>query len=144
MSAATAGVAAKSIMSAKSTIGTATGGTKQVANSALYYTGKNDLGLAYGSSMTSVTGGKAADSFYASRYSTALDGGDGADTVYLTGAAADWKIGTKALAGTKGSFSYGSDASLTLTNAKTNAQVTVRQIEAYAFYNDLTLSVTRS
>ena len=135
---------AAKIWAAKSNVSTATGKTAAVLNSSLYYTGKNDLGLAYGSKMNSVKGGLVSDIFYASNYSSTLDGGDGSDVVYLAGVAADWKVGDAALSATPktgpGTLNYGSATSLTLTNSKTNAVLTVTQIEKYAFFNDVKLS----
>ena len=140
MSDAVAALSAGKIMgSGKSPVPTATGGSTAVLNSSLFYSGKNDLGLAYGSQMVSVTGGSSADSFYVSSYSATLNGGAGTDTVYLTGSAADWALNGSVLTGKSGTLDA-SAASLTLSNKKTSAVLTLKAIEAYAFYNDATLS----
>jgi hypothetical protein len=50
------------------------------------------MALSYGSQFTKVVGGTAADKFYASNYSTDVNGGEGVDTLYLQGTAKDWVI----------------------------------------------------
>lgn len=69
-------------------------------------------------------------------------GGDGTDTIHLAGVAADWKVGGAALAATSkpATLNYGSATSLTLTNTKTKAVLTVTSIEKYDFFNDIKLS----
>jgi serralysin len=56
------------------------------------YSGKNAMALSYGSQFTKVVGGTADDKFYASNYSTDVNGGQGVDTLYLQGTAKDWVI----------------------------------------------------
>ena len=56
------------------------------------YSGKNAMALSHGSQFTKVVGGTAADKFYASNYSTDVNGGEGVDTLYLQGTAKDWVI----------------------------------------------------
>jgi hypothetical protein len=92
--------------------------SKKVALSATLYNGKNNLALSYGSTYSGVTGGKAADKFYVGNYSTKINGGDGSDTVYLSGTAKDWTI----------------DANKTTATSKAGVTVEMKNIEAVAFY----------
>lgn len=95
------------------------------------YTGSNNVALAYGSKITEADGGKSDDVFYASNYSTLLNGGDGIDTLYLTGSATDWTSSDKvSLVAKGGSF----HSPVILTNKKTNAKISINQIEKYSFY----------
>jgi hypothetical protein len=96
------------------------------------YSSLNNTGLANGSTFASIKSGSGDDTFYVSSYDSALDGGAGSnDTVYLTGAASDWKYANdSALSNYTLS---GSD--VTLKNATTNAQITLKNIEKYAFYD---------
>ena len=127
-----AAVGAKSIWAAKSDVANAKGTFVSTLNSSLYYTGKNDVGLAYGSTISSVKGGSGKDVFYAANYESALDGGGGTDDiVYLQGSEAQWQYeGGSALAG--GSLS-GSD--VTLINKISNIKLTLKGVENYQFYN---------
>jgi len=104
---------------------------------AQYYSSLNNTGLANGSTFTSIKSGSGDDKFYVSSDDSALDGGAGSnDTVYLTGTASDWKYANdSALSGYALS---GSD--VTLKNATTNARLTLKNIEKYAFY-DTTSSI---
>jgi len=137
---ATAAAWAKKIWGSNVNIKNATGALVPTLISSLYYTGKNNLGLAYGSMMSSVKGGSSVDEFFASGYSSSLDGGNGTDTIHLAGVAADWTLGDVALGATTkpATLNYGSATSLTLTNKKTKAVLTVKNIEKYAFFNDIT------
>lgn len=100
---------------------------KKVTLDKTLYDGKNNLSLSYGSSFSSVTGGTKADKFYASTYSTIIDGKEGADTVFLQGTAKDWVIETDKSKAT----------------SKSGAVITLRNIEAIAFYK-ATESLVRS
>jgi Metallo-peptidase family M12B Reprolysin-like len=83
------------------------------------YNGKNALALSYGSKVTAVVGGSAADKFYASNYNTEIDGGQGADTLYLQGTVKDWTI----------------DRDRGLATAKTGgATIKFRNVEAIGYY----------
>lgn len=96
------------------------------------YTGNNNVALAYGSKITEAKGGKADDAFYVSTYTSTLLGGDGNDTVYLTGKATDWTTSSNTSLLAKGG-TLGSD--IVLTNKTTQAQITLSGIEKYAFYS---------
>ena len=94
------------------------------------YMGLNNVGLAYGSQITSVKGGSAADVFYTSTAADAvIDGGAGDDTVYLAGTAADWVQ-------TQGTGTY--------TNAKLSRSVSLSNIEFIKYYNADTYATTHS
>ncbi|NBX53844.1 MAG: hypothetical protein EBT70_02020 [Betaproteobacteria bacterium] len=83
------------------------------------YNGKNALALSYGSKVSAVVGGSAADKFYASNYDTEIDGGEGTDTLYLQGTAKDWTI----------------DRDRGLATAITGgAKIKFRSIEAISYY----------
>ena len=105
------------------------------------YNGQNTVGLAFGSHITSVTGGSAKDQFYVNGSDdVTIDGGAGTDdTVYLAGSAADWKIVATqtALTGTTGTLA----ADTKLTNG--TETLTLKNVEKFAFYN-LTDSLTHT
>ncbi len=83
------------------------------------YNGKNTLALSYGSKISKVVGGSAADKFYAGNYSTQVDGGSGTDTLFLQGTAKDWVI----------------DRSQGVATAKTGgAAIKFSNIEAISYY----------
>lgn len=96
---------------------TSKGASKVTLDKALY-DGRNNLALGYGSSFASVTGGSAADKFYASTYSTTIDGGNGVDTVMLQGTVKDWTI----------------DAAKTTATSKSGTVISMKNVEAIAFY----------
>jgi hypothetical protein len=108
-----------------------------VAYKAQLYSSLNNTGLANGSTFASIKSGSGDDQFYVSSYNSALDGGAGSnDTVYLNGAASDWKY-----ANDSALSNYAlSGSDVTLKNATTNAQITLKNIEKYAFY-DTTSSI---
>ncbi len=110
------------------------------AQTDMAYTGKNNVSLAYGSKLTEVKGGSADDAFYVSNYSSTLSGGAGTDTVYLSGTAKDWSMSTNAVLSSKGGTF---NSSVVLTNLKTNAQITVSNVEKYYFYS-ATASLTKT
>jgi Ca2+-binding RTX toxin-like protein len=87
------------------------------------FDGKNTLGLAWGSTYAEIKGGSANDRFYASTYSSTVDGGAGQDTLYLQGSAKLW---TQA-AGNGGATTY--------THKTTGAVITARGFEAVAYYS---------
>lgn len=93
------------------------------------FDGRNTLGLAWGSRFTSVTGGAAADRFYAGTYTTTVSGGAGQDTLYLQGTARDWTQGVNGQGHT------------TYTHRLTAGVVTARDIEAVAFYRSAAAAV---
>ena len=84
------------------------------------YNGKNNLALAFGSKYSTVNGGSAADTFYASTYSATVDGNGGTDKLYLTGKASDWTI---------------NKAAGTATNKTSQAVITYKNIETIAYYS---------
>jgi hypothetical protein len=128
---------ANKIWAAKSQVANAAGAPVSTLNSSLYYTGKNDVGLAYGSTISSVKGGSGDDKFFAANYNSTLDGGGGtSDTVYLQGSAAQWQYeGGSALAAV-GSTSPGSlsGSDVTLINKISNIKLTLKGVEKYQFY----------
>lgn len=96
------------------------------------YNGQNTVGLAFGSHITSVTGGSAKDQFYVNGTdNVTIDGGAGDDTVYLTGSASDWSFvdSLTAISAAGGTIS----GAATLTNGKET--VSLQRVEKYAFYN---------
>ena len=98
--------------------------------SAATYMGLNNVGLAFGSQVTSAMGGTAADVFYTSTDSdVTIDGGAGNDTVYLAGAEADWD---------------NSSNTNTYINSKLGRTVTVSNVEAIKYYKADTYATTHS
>jgi len=94
------------------------------------YMGLNNVGLAYGSQITTVRGGSSNDVFYAGTDNdVSIDGGLGNDTLYLAGTQADWQ--------------FKSDTS-TYFNAKLARSVKVSNIEAVKYYKADSLSTTHT
>jgi hypothetical protein len=92
------------------------------------YMGLNNVGLAYGSQVTTAKGGSVGDVFYTSAAAdVAIDGGDGNDTVYLAGTAADWV-----------------QSQGTYTNAKLSRSVSLSSVEVVKYYNADTYATTHS
>lgn len=92
------------------------------------YMGLNNVGLAYGSQVTTAKGGSVGDVFYTSAAAdVAIDGGDGNDTVYLAGTAADWV-----------------QSQSTYTNAKLSRSVSLSSVEVVKYYNADTYATTHS
>ena len=92
------------------------------------YMGLNNVGLAFGSQVSTAKGGSASDVFYTSTDTdVSIDGGAGIDTVYLAGTAADWVA-------TQGSY----------TNAKLSRSVSVTSVEVVKYYNADTYATTHS
>jgi hypothetical protein len=92
------------------------------------YMGLNNVGLAYGSQITSAKGGAAGDVFYTSSATDVeIDGGDGTDTVYLTGTASEWIAQNNVY-----------------THARLSRSVTLTNVEAVKFYNADTYATTHS
>jgi len=93
------------------------------------YSSKNNTGIGYGSILSEVWGGYGNDKFYAGNYTSSLDGGDGTgDTVYLTGAFADWIYAD----GTTLEGSSFTDRSVTLKNTKTAQDLKLKNIETFS------------
>lgn len=92
------------------------------------YMGLNNVGLAYGSQVSTAKGGISGDVFYTSAQAdVAIDGGDGNDTVYLAGTAADWIQNQD-----------------TYTNAKLSRSVSLSSVEVVKYYNADTYATTHS
>ena len=91
------------------------------------FDGRKTLGLAWGSQMKEVKGGKGDDSFYASDYSTTIDGGSGNDTLYLQGTAKLWTSAT-------------ANGVTTYTNVVTNKTISAKGIEAIKYYTSTSAS----
>jgi serralysin len=84
------------------------------------YNGRNNLALAYGSRYSQIEGGAGSDTFYASSYSTTIDGKGGSNKLYLMGSAKDWII---------------DQAKGTAVNATTKAVISYKNIQSFAFYS---------
>lgn len=82
------------------------------------YSGLNNVGLAYGSKLTTVRTGAANDVIYAADYSTSIDGGAGSNTLYLQGTSKDWKVSADKTTATKGATT-----------------ISLRNIQAINFYS---------
>ncbi len=96
------------------------------------YYGYNNVGVAKGSQISTVTGGTATDVIYAnSLRSLTIDGGKGTDTVFLGGASGDWKATGKA-----GNQIY--------TNSVTKQKVTLKNVEAVKFYDMASADLSHS
>ncbi len=92
------------------------------------YVGLNNVGLAYGSRVTSASGGSAGDVFYTNTIDDVeIDGGAGTDTVYLAGTAADWLAQNN-----------------TYTNSRLSRSVTLTSVEVVKYYNADTAATTHS
>ena len=92
------------------------------------YMGLNNVGLAYGSHISTAKGGSASDVFYTSTTAdVSIEGGDGNDTVYLAGTAADWV-----------------ESQGTYTNAKLARSVSLSSVEAVKYYNADAYAITHS
>lgn len=85
----------------------------------------NNVGLAYASSLSSVTGGSAGDVFYAAHYNASIDGAGGSDKLMLYGSAANW---TSSIDSNTGDLIY--------TNSSDATKITTRNIEAIGYYSD--------
>ena len=82
------------------------------------YDGKNNVGIAYGSIVDSVIGGSGNDIIYANADGDIIDGGAGANTVYLPGSQSDWTI-TNGANGVKQALHNVTNKVTTLTNIQT-------------------------
>lgn len=92
------------------------------------YMGLNNVGLAYGSHISTAKGGSASDVFYTSTtVDVSIEGGDGNDTVYLAGTAADWV-----------------ESQGTYTNAKLARSVSLSSVEVVKYYNADAYAITHS
>ncbi len=87
------------------------------------FDGKKTLGLAWGSTFSVVKGGSAGDAFYASNYSSTVDGGAGVDTLYLQGSAQLWSETTVSANEKK------------YTHVTSGSVITARGIEAIKYYS---------
>ena len=97
------------------------------------YTGKNNVAIAYGSIVDTVIGGAGNDIIYANADGDMIDGGGGANTVYLPGSQSDWTITTDSATG----------AQLARNNA-TNKVTTLKQVQTIAYYNPITTALTHA
>lgn len=101
--------------------------------------GMNNVGLAYGSYLDTVKGGSASDAFFVDANnidnSQSIDGGAGADIVYLNGNASEWSVsdwnGTSATNGTA-------------TNKLTQKIITLSNIENIKYYDSKVYATTHS
>ena len=98
------------------------------------YMGLNNVGLAYGSAISTVKGGSASDTFYdaATSGTVSIDAGAGDnDVLYLAGTAADWAK----------SQSNGVDV---YTNSKLGRTVNTMGMNSVRYYNASTYSTTHT
>ena len=96
------------------------------------YMGLNNVGLAYGSEVTSAKGGAANDTFFdaATSGSVTIDAGAGAnDLVYLAGTAADW---------------VRSNDGASYANSKLQRTVTMRGVDTVRYYDANTYKTTHA
>jgi uncharacterized protein YjdB len=86
------------------------------------YSGLLNLGIAYGSVITSVQGGTKEDKIFANEAASSMtiDGGAGQDIAYLAGDAADWSV---------------DQANKIYTRASTGQSITLHNIETVSFYD---------
>ncbi len=100
------------------------------------YMGLNNVGLAFGSQVTTAKGGSAVDVFYASLDNdVAIDGGAGNDTVYLAGVEDDWRFDAQ-------TSSYENiNASIALAQ---RVKVTVSNVEAIKYYKADSVPITHT
>jgi hypothetical protein len=92
------------------------------------FDGRKTLGLAWGSQITEVKGGEADDAFYASDYSTTIEGGAGNDTLYLQGASNQWTSAAAA------------NGVTTYTKVGTSTTISAKGIEAIKYYTSTSAS----
>ena len=92
------------------------------------YSGLLNLGIAYGSVITSVQGGTKEDKIFANEAASSMtiDGGAGQDIAYLAGDAADWSV---------------DQANKIYTRASTGQSITLHNIETVSFYDPATTSL---
>jgi hypothetical protein len=94
--------------------------------SAATYMGLNNVGLAFGSQVTTAKGGSAVDVFYANLDNdVTIDGGAGDDTVYLAGVEDDWLFDAQT------STYENINANIALEQ---RVKVTVSNVEAIKYY----------
>ena len=97
------------------------------------YDGKNNVGIAYGSVVDSVIGGSGNDIIYANADGDTIDGGAGANTVYLPGTQSDWTITTDNATGAK-----------LARNNTTSKVTTLKQVQTIAYYDPATTALTHA
>ena len=108
---------------------------KSLQSSATYM-GLNNVGLAFGSQVTTAKGGSAVDVFYTSLDNdVTIEGGDGDDTVYLAGAEDDWRFDAQT------STYENINASLALAQ---RVKLTVSNVEAIKYYKAETAATTHT
>jgi len=90
----------------------------------------NNVGLAYHSSIKSLTGGSGSDVVYVSNYDVSIDGGSGVDKVYLPGDALNWTRTEKNQS--ESDYSNGSTT------------VRLNSVESVGFYKSENVSLTHS
>jgi hypothetical protein len=93
------------------------------------YFGFNNVALAYGSQIDSITGGGASDTYFAGDQSITITDNGGSNKVYLSGSSSDWTYDSGAGTYTKGS------QTVTLAGSGTYA---------VAYYNASTTAMTHS
>ena len=109
--------------------------------SAATYMGLNNVGLAFGSQVATAKGGKAVDVFYTTLDNdVTIDGGDGDDTVYLTGVEADWRLDEQNSTDETQTYEH----LKTRTEDQSGLRVTVNKVEFIKYYNPEKVATTHS
>jgi hypothetical protein len=104
--------------------------------SAATYMGLNNVGLAFGSQVTTAKGGSAVDVFYANLDNdVTIDGGAGDDTLYLAGVEDDWLFDAQT------STYENINANIALEQ---RVKVTVSNVEAIKYYKADSVPITHT
>ncbi len=104
------------------------------------------MGLSYGSKISEAVGGSANDAFFASLYDTRVAGGQGVDTLHLSGKSSDWNFMNLA----NNTTTVNRDGSLGITGSGeivhkiTQQKIHVTGIEKVKFYNPISRSSLNS
>lgn len=109
--------------------------------SAATYMGLNNVGLAFGSQVTTAKGGEAVDVFYtALDNDVTIEGGDGDDTVYLTGVEDDWRLDEQNSTADTKTYEHLKSR----TADQSGLRVTVNKVEFIKYYNPEKVATTHS
>jgi Metallo-peptidase family M12 len=107
------------------------------------YMGLNNVGLAFGSQVTTAKGGAATDVFYTTLdNSVDLYGGNGDDTVYLVGSEDNWRLDESVSTGDI--QTYENLATRVDGAAGTGVRVTLNQVEFIKYYNPDNVATTHT
>jgi hypothetical protein len=109
------------------------------------YFGFNNVGLAYGSKIGAVKGGSATDAIFTDLRSATIDGGGGADSVYVAGSRSDWLMDGSAMTqAIAGDGSIGIVGGKTLKHIKSGSIISLTNIEKIRFYDAERLTATHT